>query len=46
LYPKLAISEESKNQLQQLQQDIEEEKRRVEQAEKSNPQDRRSHPAE
>ncbi|MBD0304414.1 MAG: hypothetical protein ICV85_20325 [Tolypothrix sp. T3-bin4] len=39
LYPKLAISEESKNQLQQLQQDIEEEKRRIEQAEKSNLQD-------
>ncbi len=36
LYPKLAISEESKNQLQQLQQDIEAEKRRIEQAEKSN----------
>jgi CHAT domain-containing protein len=35
-YPKLAISEESKNQLQQLQQEIEEEKRRIEQAEKSN----------
>jgi CHAT domain-containing protein/tetratricopeptide (TPR) repeat protein len=39
LYPKLAISEESKNQLQQLQQDIEQEKRRIEQAEKSNLQD-------
>jgi CHAT domain-containing protein len=39
LYPKLAISEESKNQLQQLQQDIEQEKRRVEQAEKSHPHD-------
>ncbi|MBP5974072.1 CHAT domain-containing protein, partial [Brasilonema sp. CT11] len=39
LYPKLAISEESKNQLQQLQQEIEEEKRRIEQAEKSNLQD-------
>ncbi|WP_414582013.1 CHAT domain-containing protein [Scytonema sp. PCC 10023] len=39
LYPKLAISEEFKNQLQQLQQEIEEEKRRIEQAEKSNLQD-------
>ncbi|KAB8330840.1 tetratricopeptide repeat protein [Scytonema tolypothrichoides VB-61278] len=39
LYPKLAIPEEFKNQLQQLHQDIEEEKRRVEQAEKSNPHD-------
>jgi CHAT domain-containing protein len=38
-YPKLAISEVFKNQLQQLQQDIEEEKRRIEQAEKSNPHD-------
>ncbi|NMG11579.1 CHAT domain-containing protein, partial [Brasilonema sp. UFV-L1] len=38
-YPKLAISEEFKNQLQQLQQEIEEEKRRIEQAEKSNLQD-------
>ncbi|BAY44076.1 TPR repeat-containing protein [Scytonema sp. HK-05] len=39
LYPKLAISEELKNQFQQLQQNIEEEKRRVEQAEKSYLQD-------
>ncbi|MEI2583635.1 CHAT domain-containing protein [Scytonema sp. PRP1] len=39
LYPKLAISEELKNQFQQLQQDIEQEKRRIEQAEKSNLQD-------
>jgi CHAT domain-containing protein len=38
-YPKLAISEEFKNQFQQLQQDIEQEKRRIEQAEKSHLQD-------
>ncbi|NJM70152.1 MAG: CHAT domain-containing protein [Scytonema sp. RU_4_4] len=39
LYSKLAIPEEFKNQLQQLQQDIEKEKHRIEQAEKSNPHD-------
>ncbi|WP_207714285.1 CHAT domain-containing protein [Scytonema sp. UIC 10036] len=37
-YPKISVSEELKNQLQQLQQKIEEENRRIEQAEKSNPQ--------
>ncbi len=37
-YPKVAVSEELKNQLQQLQQKIEEESRSLEQVEKSHPQ--------